>query len=111
MASGNLASYAWNTKSSAFALPSALFCRNAPAAKLRGLGEISRYFASNIVLRITTSPRTWTSISTPSDSGTLSTLRALRVTSSPRAPLPRVAALTKRPLRYSRDRAEPSNLG
>ena len=46
-----------------------------------------------------------------SDSGTLGILRTFAVTSSPRVPLPLVAALTRRPLRNSSESAEPSSFG
>jgi len=72
---------------------------------------MSLYLASNTANGITTSPRTWTSTATGSVWGTLAIFRALRVTSSPRSPLPRVAARTSRPIRYSKERAEPSNFG
>ena len=86
------------------------FCRNDPAAALRGLANcglpasfIDSLSRSNASTGKNTSPRTSTRLGTGyflvpvSRSGTLSMVRTLGVTSSPVRPSPRVAARTSRP--------------
>ena len=109
---GNSAPYARNIRSSALPLPASVcFCLSEPAARFLGLGATSEYLFLNVASGMTTSPLMWQSPSQSSDSGMFGILRAFAVISSPLVPLPRVAARTSLPLRYSSESADPSNFG
>ena len=107
----NLTSYAQNTRSEALAFPSPCFCRSAPEQRFLGFGEMCLYFFSNTSNGMTTSPRTWQLTGRFRRVGMFATCFAFNVTSSPRSPLPRVAARCKFPATYSSERAEPSSFG